>query len=171
MIFDATSLYPSATWEEKSVFPKLKSVFASKPHMNDFYVEAFNNQTFNQDRNESANLKTKSHIFASSCKKKVKNIENNRIRNVYIVDTLTNVDIQEIVKIGGKVLQGLEGVVYPENFKVSLFRKIIGKLFSSRQKYKDERNDLMQGLVKLIMNSSYGVQNCKDIIEFQKCKS
>ena len=92
------------------------------------------------------------------------------MRNGYIIDTLTSVDICEIVKIGGKVIEIYEGVIYRENFEVSPFRKVIEKLFALRQKYKDEKNDLMQGLVKLIMNSLYGVQIRKDINESYSCK-
>ena len=40
-----------------------------------------------------------------------------------------------------------------------------------RQKYKDEHNDLTQTLVKLIMNSLYGVQIRKDIDQSYKCKT
>ena len=54
MDFDATSLYPSAMWDEKSVYPKIETGFAFKPNMNDIYVEAFNNQSFNEDGDESA---------------------------------------------------------------------------------------------------------------------
>ena len=61
------------------------------------------------------------------------------MRNGYIIDTSTSVDICEIVKIDGKVVQIYEGVIYRENFKISPFRKIIEKLFASRQKYKDEK--------------------------------
>ena len=32
-------------------------------------------------------------------------MEVNRMRNVYIIDTLTIVDVQEIIKIGGKVIE------------------------------------------------------------------
>ena len=35
MDFDATSLYPSAMWDGKSVYPKIESGFAFKPEMND----------------------------------------------------------------------------------------------------------------------------------------
>ena len=42
---------------KNSVYPKVESGFNFTQHMNDVYVEAFNNQTFNQDGNESANLK------------------------------------------------------------------------------------------------------------------
>ena len=49
MDFDAPSLYPSAMWDENTVFLKMEPGFAFKPHLNDLYVEAFNIQSFNQD--------------------------------------------------------------------------------------------------------------------------
>ena len=101
----------------------------------------------------------------------VRKIENNRKRNGYIKDTLTSVDNQETVKIGGKVFQIYEGVIYQENFKISPFEKIIEKLFALRKKYKDEKNDLMQCLVKLVMNSLCGVQVRKDINKSFYCLS
>ena len=177
MDFDATSLYPSAMWDCNSVYPKIETGFAFKPHMNHVYVEAFNNQTFNEDGNESAILTIKYYnlpdlIFQHlPVKKKVKKTEVNRMRNGYIIDTLTSVDIQEIVKVGGQVIEIYEGVIYRENFKVSPFRKVIEKMFALRQKYKDEKNDLLQGLVNLIMYSLYGVQIRKDINESYSCKS
>ena len=54
MNFDVTSLYPSAIWNEISVFPKIETGFGLKLRMNNTYVETFNNQTFNQDDNGSA---------------------------------------------------------------------------------------------------------------------
>ena len=59
MDYDATSLYPSAMWDENSVYRKIETGFAFKPDMNDIYVEVFNNQTFNQDGDESAILTNK----------------------------------------------------------------------------------------------------------------
>ena len=44
---DATSLYPSAMWDENSVYPKLEAGFAFRPHMNHVNVEAVNYKTFN----------------------------------------------------------------------------------------------------------------------------
>ena len=161
MDFDATSLYPSAMWDEKSVYPKIETGFAFKPHMNDVYVEAFKNQTFNEDGDESAILRIKYYnprdlIFQHlPVKEKVKNIEVNRMRNGYIIDTLISVDICEIVKTGGRVIEIYEGVIYRENFKISPFRKVIEELFAWRQKYKDEHNDLMQKLVELFMVGLY----------------
>ena len=104
MDFDATFLYPSAIWDEKSVNPKIESGFAFKPHMNDVNVKSFNDQIFNQNSDEPAILKIKYYnppdlIFQQlPVKEKVKNIEVNRMRNGYIIDRLTSVDIQEIVK-------------------------------------------------------------------------
>ena len=106
--FDATSLYPSAIWDKKSVYPKIETGFAFEPYMNNVYVEAFDDQTFNEDGNESAILGRKYYnpsdlIFQQlPVKEKVKNFEINRRRNGYKFDTLTSVDIQEIIKIGRK---------------------------------------------------------------------
>ena len=145
MDFDAKSLYPSAMWYENSVYPEIETGFAFKPNMNDVYLEAFNNKTINQDGEESAILTIKYYnppdlIFLHlPIREKVKKIEVNRMRNGFIIDTLTSVDIQEIVEIGGEVIEIYEGVVYRENFKVSPFRKVIENLFALRQKYKDEK--------------------------------
>ena len=59
MDFDAASFYLSAMYDEKSVYRKIETGFAFKPHMNDIYIEAFNNHSFNQDGNESAILRIK----------------------------------------------------------------------------------------------------------------
>ena len=111
MDFDNTSLYPSAMWDENSVYPKIETGFAFKPDMNDVYVEAFNNQTFNEDADESAILTIKFNnppdlIYQHlPVKDKVKKVEVNRMRIGYIIDTLTSVDVQEIVQISGKKIQ------------------------------------------------------------------
>ena len=75
------------------------------------------------------------------------------MRKGYDIDILTSVDFQEYVKIVGKVIEIYEGVICRKNFNISPFRKVIEKLFSLGKKYTDEHNDLMHGLVKLIMNS------------------
>ena len=67
-------------------------------------------------------------------KEREKKIESNRMRNGWKIDTLTSVDIREIVKIEGKVIEIYEGVIYRENFKVSPFRKGTDKLFALKQK-------------------------------------
>ena len=87
MDFDGSSLYLSAMWDENSVCPKIESGFVFAPHMNAVDVKAFNDQTFNEDGNESAILRTKYYnppnlIFQHlAVKEKVKKIEVNRMRN------------------------------------------------------------------------------------------
>ena len=75
------------------------------------------------------------------------------MRNGFIIDTLTSVDNQKIVKINGKVIRIYEDVIYGKNFKISAFRNVIESLFTLKQKYKDENNDSLQRLVKLVMQS------------------
>ena len=79
--YDATALYPSAMWDEKSVYPKIEIGFAFTPHMNETYVDAFNNQ----DGDESAILRKKYYnppdlLFQHlRVKEKVEKIEVNRM--------------------------------------------------------------------------------------------
>ena len=47
---------------------------------------------------------------------------------------------------------------------MSPFRNVIDEIFALKQKYKDENNDVMQLLVKLIMNSLDG-ENIREDIE------
>ena len=61
MDFDATSLYPSAMWDENSVFPRIDSGLVFKSHMNNTYVDAFIGQTFNENGNKSAILRLKKY--------------------------------------------------------------------------------------------------------------
>ena len=90
------------------------------------------------------------------------------MRKGYMIDTLTSVDISEIVKIGGRVIEIYEGVIYRENFRISPFRKVIKKFFASRKKYKDEHNDLMQGLGKLLMKVCMAFRYAETLINLIK---
>ena len=172
--FDGNSLYPSAMWDENSISPKIETGYVFTPDMNDELVEKFNTSKFTRG---SAILKIKLYnpknliVQHIPVKEEEKKIEINRMRNGYIIDHPTSVDIQEIVKIGGKVVEIYEGVIYQENFKVGPLRKVIDKLFALRQEHKDERNDVMQLLLKLLMHSLYGENIPKDIEEKFACKS
>ena len=72
--------------------------------MIDIYVEAFNNQTPNRDAGESAILRIKYYtppnlIFQHlQVKEKVRKPEVNRMRNGYILDRLTSVDIVKLLR-------------------------------------------------------------------------
>ena len=102
-------------WDEKSIYPRIETGYAFTPDMNNELVIKFNNQKFNQG---SAILKIKYYnpknliVQHIPIKERVNKLENNRMRNGYIIDTLTSVDIQGIVKIGGKVIEIYEGVIY-----------------------------------------------------------
>ena len=172
--FDTVSLHPSAMWDVNSIYLRIETGYAFTKDMNNELVKKFNTCNFNQG---SAILKIKCYnprdliVQHLPIEEHGNKIEINRMRNGYIVDTLTSVDIQEIVKIGGKVREIYKGVIYRENFKVSLFRKVIDKLFALRRKYKDENIDVMQLLVKLLMNSLYGENIRKNNEEKFACKS
>ena len=111
MDYDATSLYPSANWDDKFVYPFIESGLPFELQMNSASVGAFNNQSLNQNGIESAFLGIKyrnpenlvfQHI---GVKEKINNHENNRMRNGHFTVVLTLVDVQEIVKSVGKSLK------------------------------------------------------------------
>ena len=56
--FDAVSLYPSAMWDENSIYPRVETGYVYTKDMNDELVEKFNTGNFNQ---ESAILKRKNY--------------------------------------------------------------------------------------------------------------
>ena len=128
MDFDTTTLYPSAMWDENSVYPKIETGCSFKPDMKKTCLDAFNNQNFNKDGKEPAILKTKYYnppdlIFQHLLIKKVEFNEVKRMRNGYIIDTLRSVDICEIGKTGAKLSEIYESVFYRENFKITPFGK------------------------------------------------
>ena len=102
-------------WGSKSIYPRIETGYLFTENMNDELVEKFVNQTFTQ---VSAILKIKYYnpknliVQHLPIKEKEKKNEINRMRNGYITQTLTSVDIQQIVKIGGRVIQIYEGVIY-----------------------------------------------------------
>ena len=91
--------------DDRSIYPRTETGFVFTKDMTNELVEKFNNQTFTQG---SAISKIKYYSPKTSIvqhlplKENVKNLEINRMRYRYIVDVLTSVDIQGIVKIGGK---------------------------------------------------------------------
>ena len=143
-------------WDPKSFYPRIETGYAYTNDMNDELVNKFNSHTFSQ---ASAILKVKVYypknliVQHLPVKQKINKMEINRMRNGYITQVLTSVDIQEIVKIGGKVIQIYEGVIHRENFERNPFEKVTDEVIKLRQKYKDENNEVMNLLVKLIKNS------------------
>ena len=64
-----------------------------------------------------------------------------------------------------------KGLNVEKNFGVSPVKKIVENLFTLRSTIRDENFYLLQGLVKILLISLYGVQVRKDINESYKCKS
>ena len=88
--------------------------------------------------------------------------------NGYNIEWITSVEIQEIFNLGGKVIKIYEGVICKEDFQTPPFTKEIEILFNVKQKNKDEGNDIVEKLVKLLMNSLYGENLRTDITEEYK---
>ena len=143
--YDAVRLYLSDLWDEESIFPRIETGFAYTKNMNSELVEKFNNGVFSQG---SASLKFKFYnpknliVQHLPVQERENKIEINRMRNGYIIQILLSVDIQKIVKIGGKVIENYVGVIYRENFQRSPFKEVNDNLFSLREKYKNQENDV-----------------------------
>ncbi|ESO93893.1 hypothetical protein LOTGIDRAFT_153366 [Lottia gigantea] len=86
-----------------------------------------------------------------------------RFRNGFCHDVLTSVDIQEIVKAGGRIIRILDGIVYEENSKTPPYRDYILILRDLKNKYKREGNIVGSNCMKLLGNSLYGKSIQKDI--------
>ena len=157
------------------MYPKIETGFALKPHMNDIYVKTFNNLSFNEDGIENAISGIKYYnpprlIFQPlPVKEKVK--KQRLIGWEMVIYRYSN-------KCGHswncwsrwKSDRSLRKCFFCESFKLSPLRKVIEKLFPLGQKYKDENNDSLLGLVKLVINSLNGVQ-IRDTNESYYCKS
>ena len=82
--FDAVSLYPSAMWDENSIYPRIETGYAYTSNMNDELVNKLSSGNFNQG---SAILKIKYYnprdliVQHLPVKEKEKKIEINRMRN------------------------------------------------------------------------------------------
>ena len=75
----------------------------------------------------------------------------NRLPKKDVTQVLTNVDLDETAKLGGKIRNIFEEVIYRENFKNSPSRKVIDFLFYLKLEYEEEVNGLMVELIKLTM--------------------
>ena len=148
--------------------------------MNDAICYLFNSGKWNQ-LNRSAFLTVKYHnpenlIFQHlPIKEKIANPyknnrldEVNRMRNGIIIDTLTSIDIVEIVKCGGVILEVFEGF-FCHNLEYNPYTEFVTDMFEKRDLLKSQGKDLLQNLAKKIGLSVYGGNIRKDINEEYKC--
>ncbi|ESO94796.1 hypothetical protein LOTGIDRAFT_161048 [Lottia gigantea] len=153
MAFDANGFYASAMSDLDSEYPKAESgrPFRSKKD-NEEFVKLFNDQKF---RPRTAILKVwfdfpknmffqpipaKDKITFTNKEGKKETGTKIRFRNGFCSEVLTLVDIQEIVKAGGRIIRILDGIVYEKNFKTPPYRDYISILRDLRNKYKREGN-------------------------------
>ena len=178
--YDFNSLYPSAQIDKNSTWPKIETSYPFKKHMNDSICTLFNSGRWNE-LNRSAFLTVKYHnppnlIFQHlPIREKIENPyknnrfeEINRMRNGIIIDTLTSVDIVEIVKYGGVILEVYEGF-FCHNLEYKTYTEFVTDMFEKRDLFKSQRKDLLQNLAKKIGLSVYGGNIRKDINEEYKC--
>ena len=96
------SLNPSALSNEKGIYPIETGYAFTLDRIRDL-AEKFNNQTSHTEV-QFYNFNPKNLIAQHiPVKGNVNKTKVNRMRNGFIVDTLTRVDIQELVEIRGKV--------------------------------------------------------------------
>ena len=178
--YDFNSLYPSAQIDKNSTWPKIETAYPFKKYMNDAICTLFNSGRWNE-LNRSAFLTIKYHnpenlVFQHlPIKEKIENPyknnrleEINRMRNGIIIDTLTGVDIVEIVKCGGIILEVYEGF-FCYNLEFNPYTEFVTDMFEKRDMFKSQEKDLLQNLAKKIGLSVYGGNIRKDINEEYKC--
>ncbi|ESO82750.1 hypothetical protein LOTGIDRAFT_155768 [Lottia gigantea] len=150
MAFDANGLYASAMSDLDSEYPRAESGRPFRQEENKEFVKLFNEQKF---RPRTAILKVwfeyptnmsfqpipaKDKISFTNRIGKKETGTKIRFRNGFCHDVLTSVDIQEIVKAGGRIIKILDGIGYEENFKTPPYRDYILILRDLRNKYKRE---------------------------------
>ena len=94
--------------------------------------------------------------------------EINIMRNGIIIDTLTSVDIVEIVNCGDVVLEIYEGF-FCHNLEFNPYTETVTDMFEKRDLFKSQGKDILQNLAKKIGLSVYGGNIRKDINEEYKC--
>ena len=155
--YDFNSLYPSAQIDKNSTWPKIETSYPFKKHMNDAVCYLFNSGKWNE-LNRSAFLTVKYHnpenlIFQHlPVKEKIENpYKNNRLEEInrmrigIIKDTLTSVDIVEIVKYGGVILEVYEGF-FCYNLEYNPYTEFVTDMFQKRDLFKSQGKDLLQNL-------------------------
>ena len=67
--------------------------------------------------------------------------EINRFRNGYITRHLTSVDVGEVVRVGGIILEFIEGFIF-NNLDYNLLENLVSDKFAKQNKFKEEKEDL-----------------------------
>ena len=178
--YDFNSLYPRAQIDKNSTWLKIETTYPFKKYMSDAVCRLLNSGRSNE-LNRSAFLTIRYHnpenlVFQHlPTKEKIINPyknnrleEINRMRNGIKADTLTSVDIVEIVKCGGVILKIFEGF-FCHNLEYNPYTEFVTDMFEKRDLFKSQGKDLLQNLAKKIGLSVYGGNIREDMDEEYKC--
>ena len=140
---DFNRVYPFAQIDKSSAWPKIETAYPFKNYMSDAVCSLFNSGRLN-DLNRSAFLTVEyynlenlifQHILV---KEKIENpYKNNRLekinrmRNGILIDTLTSIDIVEIVKCGGVMLEVYESF-FGHNLEYNPYTEFVTDMFEKR---------------------------------------
>ena len=170
---DYVSLYPSAMVDSKSKFSKIETAKAILPESSDLLCELFNTGNWSSlnkngffkvlyhssKENILQHLPINEKVYNPKTKKEE---QINVFRNGEIIDHVTSIDLEEIVRVGGRVLKFFEGFIC-DQLEYSPFYEIINDLNNMRNKYKKDGLEILQKMCKQIMLAIYGACIRKDI--------
>ena len=142
--YDFNSLYPDAQLDIKSTWLKIETAHPFKKYTSDAVCSLFNRGRWNELK-RSAFLIVKDHNPENSIfqhhpvKEKIKNqCKNNRLgeigrmKNGVIIDTLTSVDIVEMVKCNGVILEVFERF-FCHNLEYNLYTEFATDMFEKKR--------------------------------------
>ena len=92
----------------------------------------------------------------------------NRFRNGDITQHLTSVDIEEVVMVGGLIIEFYEGFIC-DNFDFNPSGEYILDNTAKGNEYEKEGKDILQDMCKKISNGTYGDCIRCDIHDVLKC--
>ena len=151
---------------EKSTWPKIETAKAIRPEDSKHLCELFNNKEW-KNLNKTRFFKVKyynpNHLVLQhmAIKEDVFNETKNkyecvnRFRNGDITQHLTSVDIEEVVRVGGFIIEFYEGFIC-DNLDFNPFKEYILDMTAKRNEYKEQVKTLLQEMCKKISNGTYG---------------
>ena len=158
--YDFNSFYPSAHIDLNNTWPEIETAYPFEKYMSDAICSLFNSGKWNE-LNRCAFLTVKYHnpenlVFQHlPIKEKFENPyknnrleEINRMRSGIIKDTLSSVEIVEIVKYGCINLEVIGGI-FCLDLEYNPYTEFVTDMFEKRNLFKSQRKDLLQNLAKL----------------------
>ena len=164
---DYNSLYPSAMAHPDSKWPIIETARAIKLEDSNNLCELFINEKwknlyksgffrvscYNRKEIIFQHMSVKRSAFID-CKNRYEEI--NHFRNGDIVQHLTSVDIEEVVKSGGFIVKILEGFIC-DNLEFNPFERFIIDMTNKRNKFKEENKTILQTITKKVSNGYMAV--------------